>query len=139
MPQEIVVPIVTVRELEGGAAEGTRSRTVAVHIIGNRPRITTNRHRFQFIQTEAVTERNRPATLQVAVYDGDAPVTNVETITFDSASDDMNERTKSVFLVLKSQPYDKKKSYALVLRNATDNIEQQRIEVTIDLAFNNES
>lgn len=138
MPQEVVVPIVTVRELEGDAAEGTRTRPVAVHILGSRPRITTNRHRFQFIQTEAVTERNRPATLQIAVYDGDTLVTNVETITFDSASNDMNERTKSVSLVLKSQSYDKKKSYALVLRNAADNIEQQRTEVIIDLAFNNE-
>lgn len=138
MPQEIMTPIIAVHALRDEAAEKTRIRTVTVHILGARPKITTNRHRFQLIQTEAVSARLKPATLQVGVYDGDTPVTNVETVTFDSSSSDMNQRMKWVSLVLKSQIYDKKKTYALVLRSTDDNIEHQRAEVTIDLAFNND-
>ena len=133
-----MTPIIAVHALRDEAAEKTRIRTVTVHILGARPKITTNRHRFQLIQTEAVSARLKPATLQVGVYDGDTPVTNVETVTFDSSSSDMNQRMKWVSLVLKSQIYDKKKTYALVLRSTDDNIEHQRAEVTIDLAFNND-
>ena len=70
MLQEIVVPVITVRELEGAAAAPTKTRPVAVHVLGNNIKVTTNRHRIQFIQTEAVTERIKPVTLSVALYDG---------------------------------------------------------------------
>jgi uncharacterized protein (TIGR02687 family) len=138
MPQEVMVPVVAVRKLRDEAAEKTRISTVAVRILGSNHKITTNRHRFQLLQTEAVTERNKPATLQVGIYDGDTLVSNLETVTFDSSSNDMDDRMKWVSLVLKSQKYNKKQSYALILRNADDNIEQQRAEVTIDLAFQND-
>jgi uncharacterized protein (TIGR02687 family) len=138
MPQEIVVPIITVQALRDKAAENTKTRSVTVHILGARLKVTTNRHRFQLIQTEAVGERIKPITLQVAIYDGDVPVTNVETVSFDSASNDMTDRTKWVSLSLKAQSSDKKKTYYLILRNAEDSIEHQRMEVTIDLAFSND-
>jgi uncharacterized protein (TIGR02687 family) len=138
MLQEVVVPVVTVRELEGGAAEGTQTRPVQVHILGNNLKATTNRYRVQLIQTEATSERIKPITLQVAIYDGETPISNVETITFDSASADMEGRMKSILLALKAQNYDRKKIYHLVLRNAEDGIEQQRADITIDLAFGNE-
>lgn len=138
MLQEIVVPVVTVRELEGGAAEGTQTRPVQVHILGNNLKATTNRYRVQLIQTEAVSERIKPITLQVAIYDGETPVSNAESITFDSASADMEGRMKSVLLALKAQNYDRKKAYHLVLRNVEDGIEQQRADITIDLAFGND-
>jgi uncharacterized protein (TIGR02687 family) len=138
MLQEILVPIITVQHLRDKAAESTKTRSVAVHILGTKLKVTTNRHRFQLIQTEAVSERIKPVTLQVAVYDGDAAITNIETVTFDSASNDMADRTKWVSLVFKAQQYDKKKTYALVLRSAEDNIEHQRAEVFIDMAFSND-
>ena len=71
-------------------------------------KITTNRHRFQLIQMEPVSERVKPITLKVAIYEGEEPVTNVETVTFDSTSDNMDERKKSVSLVLEDRHYDKK-------------------------------
>jgi len=138
MPQEVVVPVVTVREKEDEAAVATRTRPVAVHVLGTNTKITTARHRFQLLQTEAVTERIRPVTLQVALYQGETLISNLETVTFDTASGDMGERTKWVTLVLKGQTYDRKAAYALVLRSADDNIEYERAAVTIDLAFGND-
>jgi hypothetical protein len=50
---------------------------------------------------EPVSERVKPITLKVAVYEGDEPVTNIETVTFDSASGNMDERKQWVHLVLR--------------------------------------
>ncbi len=50
----------------------------------------------------------------------------------------MDERKKSVRLMLKSREYDSKKEYALVLRDPETDIEYERIPVTIDLAFIND-
>ena len=138
MPQEIVVPVITVRELEGKTAEITKVRYVPVHVLGGPHKITTNRHRFQLIQTEAVSARVKPLTLQIGIYEGDQPVTNIETITFDSDSNDINERKKWVSLSLQGREYDKKTPYQLILRNAETGIEEQRIDVTIDLAIIND-
>ncbi len=74
-------------------------------------------------------------TLKVAVYEGNEPVTNMETVTFDSVSEKMDERKKWVSLVLKEWQYNKKTPYRLVLRDAETGIEQQSVEVIIDRAF----
>ena len=136
MPQEVVVPLVTVRHRKDKA---TRSRTavkpVTVHVLGTNHKITTARHRFELLQVEAVGERVKPVTLKVAVYDGSEPVTSVVTLTFDSASLQMDDRRKSVSLVLQDRPYDKRKTYRLVLRDTETDLEQQHVDVTIDRAF----
>jgi len=135
MLQEVVVPIIEVRHVRGKAAPITKSKQVAVHVLGASHKITTARHRFELLQTEAVSDRVKAITLKVAIYDGDEAVTNIETVTFDSASDNMNERKKWVTLVLLDRQYDKRKPYRLVLREAETGIEQQSVEVTIDRAF----
>ena len=70
MLQEIVVPVITVRELEGKSAEKTKVKHVPVHVLGSSHKITTNRHRFQLIQTEAVSERVKSLTVQIGIYEG---------------------------------------------------------------------
>ena len=84
---------------------------------------------------EPVSERVTPITLKVAVYDRDDPVTNVETVTFDSSSGNMDERKKWVPLVLRDRLYDKTTRYRLVLRDADTGIEQSSVDVIIDRAF----
>ena len=84
---------------------------------------------------EPVSERVKPITLKVAIYEGEEPVTNIETVTFDSASGNMDERKKWVNLVLQDRQYNKKTPYRLVLRDAETGIEQQSVEVVIDRAF----
>lgn len=135
MLQEIVVPVIEVKHLRGKVAQATRSKQVAVHVLGTSHKITTPRHRFEFLQTEAVSDRVKAITLKVAIYDGDEAVTNIETVTFESSSDNMHERKKWVSLVLLDRQYEKQKPYRLVLREAETGIEQQSVEVTIDRAF----
>ncbi|MCP4203600.1 MAG: hypothetical protein GY769_16900 [bacterium] len=84
---------------------------------------------------EPVSDRARPITLKVAVYEGGEPVTSIETVTFESQSDSIDERQKSVILTLQDQPFDKKTPYRLVLRDSDTGIEQLGVEVTIDRAI----
>jgi uncharacterized protein (TIGR02687 family) len=138
MLQEVVVPVLTVRHVRGKGSEETKTKLAAVHVLGNKHRITTPRHRFELIQTEAVSERVRPVTLKVAVYEGTEPVTNVETVSFDSKSSDVDERKKWVQLVLKDRPYDKKTIYRLVLRDADSGVECESVDVVIDRAISDD-
>lgn len=139
MLQEIVIPVITVRHKKDKGTRGdTKVKTVTVHVLGNSHKITTSRHRFELIQTEPVSERVKPVTLKVAVFDGDQPVTNVETVTFESSSNKMDERKKWVHLVLQEQEYDKKTRYRLVLRDVETGVEQQGVSVVIDRAFSDD-
>jgi uncharacterized protein (TIGR02687 family) len=135
MPQEIVVPVLTVKHVRGKSAQDTKTKLVTVHLLGSNHRITTGQHRFQLIQMEAVSDRVKPITLRVAVYEGEEPVTDIQSVKFESISENLDERKKWVSLVLKERQYNKKTLYRLVLRDAETGIEQQSVEVIIDRAF----
>ncbi len=135
MPQEIVVPVLTVKHIRGKSAQETRIRPVTVQVLGGNHRITTAQHRFQLIQMEPVSERVKPITLKIGVYEGQEPVTDLQTVTFDSVSGHLDERKKWVGLVLKDRPYNKKTPYRLVLKDAETGIEQQGVDVIIDRTF----
>jgi len=136
MLQEIVVPVITVwHKKDKSTRVVTKTKPVTVHVLGTSHKITAPRHRFELLQMEPVSERIKPVTLKVAVYEGDEPVTNIETVTFDSASGNMDKRKKWVHLVLRDRPYDKQTHYRLVLRDADTGIEQSRMDVIIDRAL----
>jgi hypothetical protein len=65
-------------------------------------------------------------------------VTNIETVNFDSTSGNMDERKKTVSLVLRDRMYHKSTPYRLVLRDAETGIEQQSVSVVIDRAFHDD-
>jgi hypothetical protein len=132
MPQEIVVPVITVKHVR---RTETKTKPVSVQVLGSNHRITSAYCRFQLIQMEPVSERVKPITLRVAVFDGDEAVTDIQTVKFDSSSGNLDDRKKWVSLVLKERQYNKKTAYRLVLRDAETGIEQQSVEVIIDRAF----
>lgn len=138
MLQEVVLPVVTVRHIKGKSVGATRTKCVAVHVLGTSYKITTSRHRFEMIQMEPVSDRVKPITLKVAVYEGSEPVTNIESLTFESSSDNIEERKKSIVLVLQDRQYDKKTRYRLVLRDAETGVEQESLDVIIDRAFSDD-
>jgi len=82
-----------------------------------------------------VSDRAKPITLKIAVYDGDEPVTSIETVTFESSSESLDERQKSVILTLEDRQFDKHTPYRLVLRDSETGIEHGRVPVTIDRAI----
>ncbi len=138
MLQEVVVPVITVRQLKGKGKLETKTKEVGVQVLGVNHRITTPKYRFQLLQTEPVSDRVKGITLKVAIYQGNDPVTNIEKVTFDSTSENMDQRTKQVVLVLEDRQYDKKTKYVLRLRDAESDIEQSTVDVIIDRAFSDD-
>ena len=139
MLQEIVVPVIRVKHRKDkGRREKTRTRPVPVQVLGTAHKITTHRHRFNLLQMEPVSERIKAVTLTIAVYEGDEPITTIESATFDSTSSNLDERQKSVILTLRDRPYDKHTPYRLVLRDAGTGIEQESWNVLVDRAINDD-
>jgi uncharacterized protein (TIGR02687 family) len=136
MPQEVIVPVVEVKRVRG---EAFVVRPVDVSVMGSTHTITTDRHRFQLIQTEAVSDQLKAVTLRIGVYEGATPVTDVQTVTFDSASDKMDERTHSIMLtLLRDRTYSRETEYRLVAVDTEDNLEKIGMNVTIDRAFDDD-
>ena len=136
MPQEIVVPVITVRQAKSKKAlEKTKTKQVSFSVLGSNHKITTHTHRFKLIQMEPVSERAKALTVKIAIYDGDEPVSSIETVTFASASTNLDDRQQSVMLTLKDQPFDKHKRYKLAVKDANTDFELQSYDVTIDRAI----
>jgi len=137
MLQEIIVPLVTVSQIKGKDLLSSAVKKVGVALISPNKKVVTNIVRFEFIQTEAVSERLKPQTLIISIQDEDIHISNEQTVTFDSDSPTLDDRKRSVKLTLKSGSYDTKKEYYLVMKDAVSSIEYERIPIKIDLAFSN--
>lgn len=133
--QEVVVPVITIEQVRGKEKEKTREKTVGIQVLGQDHRITTGRHRFEILQTDAVSERVKPVTYKVGIYEDGEPVSDIQTMTFDSVSPEMAERKKEITLTLKNKEFPNTKKYRLVFRNANTDIEEQSLPVRIDRAF----
>jgi len=133
--QELVIPLITIREARGRDRENSETRKVGVRLLGGRRKIVSSLHRFEFIQTEPVSERVKPLTLRIALRDGGELLSDEARVTFESASASLEERKKSVTLTLKGRTYDPRKEYSLVLRDAENDVELERESVFIDMAF----
>ena len=135
MPQEIVVPVLTVKQLRGEKAEKRTKRKVGVISAKSTLRIVNRIQKIELMQTEAVSELVVPITVTVAIYDADQKVSSEETITFDGVTDSMTERAKAVRVSLMGTGFDRKKDYFLVIKDKDLNTEIERYKVSIDLMF----
>ena len=66
------------------------------------------------------------------------PISDEPSLTFDSASEQMNERTRSISLTVRSGQYDRLRDYHLVAVDVQTKVEVLRLPVRIDLAFSND-
>ena len=133
--QEVVIPVIMVKEVRGKEKEKTREKTVGIQVLGQEHRITTEKHRFVILQTDAVSERVKPLTCKIGIYKGSEPVSDIRTVTFDSTAQEISERKKEVLLILKNIEFSNTEKYQLVFRNADTDIEEQSVPVRIDRAF----
>ena len=138
MPQEVMVPLVTVNSLRGDRAEESRVEKVGIQILGSNHKITTPQYRFEVIQTDAVSDRRRPVTLRGAIYEGDKPVSSIETIVFESTSEMLDDRKKHIRFELQAGTYNKKTAYRLILRDVDTEAEIQSAPVMIDRSFDDD-
>ena len=135
MPQEIVIPVIAVRATDN---ESAKIKEVGISLLGASNKVVTNMQCFEFIQTEAVSERLLSRTVIISLRDGDTPISNEQTLTFDSASSLLEDRKRKVLLTILSGNYDRNKDYYLVVRDAKTQVELQRETLKVDLSFSND-
>jgi uncharacterized protein (TIGR02687 family) len=135
MPQEVVVPVITVKQLRGANADARTKKKVGVISRKSVLKMVNNTQKFDLMQTQAVTEQMLPVTIAVAIYEGQKMVSSERVITFDSSTDSASERNKAAQLSLSGDKFDRKKDYFLVLKDKDLQVELERYPVTIDLAF----
>lgn len=138
MPQEVVVPVLSVGVSE---SDHVKTKYVSVSMLGTVNKVVTNTQRFEFIQTDAASDRVLARSVVVSLrdaQDGDKPISDVQSITFDSTSQLLDERKRSVFLTVLAGAHDPHKRYDLVMRDAVSNIEVLRLPIKVDLAFGND-
>ena len=70
--------------------------------------------------------------------DADKPISDVQSITFDSTSQLLDERKRSVLLTVLAGSHDPHKRYDLVMRDAVSKVEVMRLPIKVDLAFGND-
>jgi uncharacterized protein (TIGR02687 family) len=138
MPQEVFVPLLVVKEKEGDAARATEVRPVGITLATNATRVTVNQQTWRFLQTESVDERHRPLRATIGIYDGLRPVSDVQTVVFDSETDVMSDRERRVRLTLSNESFDQSRIYHLRVRNADDGTEVLSQPLTLHIAFTNE-
>lgn len=137
--QEVVVPVIEIRQKYGKSVEATRVSKVSVNVLGQQHRVTTNRHVFTLLQTEAVSERVLACSVNVALVNGDGEaVSSVALVRMDGEDPDMNQRQMKVPLSLLAQAVQKGDDHYLILSDAETEVELQRIPVRIDLAIEND-
>ncbi len=135
MPQEVIVPVITLRESDSDKA---RTRSVEFSILGASNKVVTNKQRFEFIQNEAISARILPRTVQISLRDNDTMISDEQSLTFDSDSELMDKRKRSVMLTVRSGSYDRNKDYFLVARDAQTRVDVLRLPLRVDLAFAND-
>lgn len=138
MPQEVVIPLITVRSTESDEA---KTKYVSISLLGSVTKVVTSTQRFEFIQTDAASERVLARTVVLALRDpqaGDKAVSDEQTLTFDSSSQLLDERKRSVFLTVLAGAHDPHKHYDLVMRDAVTKVEVLRLPIKVDLAFGND-
>lgn len=133
MPQEVVVPVVTVNELEGKKAAQQRPEPVEIQLLGSNHRFVMNRQRFTLLQMRPVGETDLPAKVSIGVYEGSELVSNKEELVFTSTSDNLEERKREVWLAVKGDDLSKKEC-RIEIRDL-DTLKVKSIPVTIDIAF----
>lgn len=135
MPQEIVIPVITLRASD---SEKAKTRTVEFSLLGASNKVVTNKQRFEFIQTEAISERVLPRTVQISIRDGETLISDEQSLTFDSDSELMDKRKRTVIFTVRSGSYDRNKDYYLIARDAQTKVEVLRSPLRVDLAFAND-
>jgi uncharacterized protein (TIGR02687 family) len=140
--QEMVVPIIDYHYVRTDSARYRKNKKkydtkpVAVDLLSANHKVSNMIFSLNFYQREAVGDNREAATYLVYFTDSEnKKVSDEQTIIADKISDNVQERTFRVGFNLKSQKYNNKESYYLIIADKSGLTLPQRIEFTIDIAF----
>jgi uncharacterized protein (TIGR02687 family) len=137
MPQEICVPLITVRELNDEKAIVKHAKQKVGIVPLNSPiRIVSNIDRIQFLQTDAVGDKFKSRELEVWIEDPDGKkLSAIEKVVFDSVAEKLDERKRNVQIKLEGSGFDRTVNYKLIMKDTDASQNRAVHSITIDLAF----
>ena len=139
--QEMVVPVITYKHLRNSSKEYLRNKNkydtkpVEIGLLSATHKVSNMIFSLNFYQKDPVGDNRESATYQLFFADASGKqISDIQTIIADKESDNGQDRTFRCNFNLKSQKYDSKEIYYLVISDS-DGVVGERIEFQIDIAF----
>ena len=130
--EEVIVPVIEVKSKKGGKNQ----RTVELQLIGSNNKITNYNTMLTFFQKENVSKTILPLEASIYFEDDDGNKISNEVIIFaDKNSEYSQDRQFKEKFTLKRMSYSKSKKYYLIIKDGQTDLEIDRIEFMIDIAF----
>lgn len=131
-PQEMLVPVLEVK-MERGHMETRKTDIMLVTILH---KITNLNLSLDFIQSEAVGDRVKPAKYRIYFLSADnEKISNENTYVADSREESAQKRIFHLSFTLKNKKYDKNQLYYLVVTDEDTGVERWRQPVVMDIGF----
>ena len=130
--EEVIIPMIEVKSKRGGKYQ----RTVALQLISSNNKITNYDTMLTFFQKENVSKTVLPLESSIYFEDDDGNKISNEVIIFaDRNSEYAQERQFKEKFTLKRMTYSKSKKYYLIIKDGQTDLEVDRVEFMIDIAF----
>ena len=130
--EEVIVPVIEVKSKKGGKNQ----RTVELQLIGSNNKITNYDTMLTFFQKENISRTILPLEASIYFEDDDGNKISNEVIIFaDKNSEYSQDRQFKEKFTLKRMSYSKSKKYYLIIKDGQTDLEIDRIEFLIDIAF----
>lgn len=134
--QEVMVPLLSFKNRRAGQKGVQAVTKVDVKLTSTVRRITNSIFHLNFFQTEKVEEKVNPRTVVIYMADEEGNIlSNEETIIGDRTFDNPAERTFKLQFVLKSIPYDRNKTYYLIVKDTETGVITEKVPFTINLGI----
>ena len=130
--EEVIVPVIEVKSKKGGKNQ----RTVDLQLISSINKITNYDIMLTFFQKENVSKTVLPLEASIYFEDEEGNKISNEVIIFaDKDSEYAEDRQFKEKFTLKRMSYSKNKSYYLIIKDGQTDLEVNRFEFMIDIAF----
>jgi uncharacterized protein (TIGR02687 family) len=132
--QEMVVPVIVYKGIRATSKKYVEVQNPGLSLISESRKVSNLMFSLDFLQKQAVGDKVQPCTYMLHFTDeAGKPVSDFQTVIADRTSGNASERVFRVRFTLKQMPYQRSKSYKLVIANDTDVPEE--VEFRIDIAF----
>lgn len=137
--QEMMVPLLRYQNKKAGQKGYTAIVKTDVMLLGDNRRISNNIFTLNFYQKQPCLGKVQPRTVRMVFEDarGQA-ISDEHRVVFDMTAPEDSQRTQRVTFRLLSSGYDRNAQYALVLWDADENAEMERVSFQIDIVFEND-
>lgn len=134
--QEIVIPLIQYKNLRASQKNSKEVKKVDLKLTTTTRRITNSIFHLDFFQTEKVEDKIVPRTVVIYMTDeSGSSISNEEIVICDRTSDNPEERTFRLRFALKTLPYDKNKSYDLIIKDEETKVIVEKVPFKINLGI----